>query len=424
MFEMRFEVRRRWSRVVFCLLGLLPTVFITGAIAVTRSPMYHAARHAALEARLSAHLGLAFQAASFERRGRDWVIHKVELRDPETDQWMLRAASVEFSRTGSQDIVLLHQAELCGSRLLRAGHVLHEHLLKRPHLSQRKTLVSAETLTMRYDQQAESLGGVRGELISSDDGSEALCEFTLPGSGASEPARLRLIRNRQVEPPATAWELYTGGAVLPCSLATPWIPAAGRLGAGSTFVGRVRARRERGGWTADVSGTFEAVQLEQLVTAQFPHKLSGEGQVAFRQLRMDQGRIVALAGDLHARDGVVSRSLLTAARDELQLTAREPMDDVSLFRYDQLDVDFTLNGNGLVLVGLNASEKAIMSDAHGTLLSGGGDTLSPLAMLRLLVPQHDMRVPACEETASLVGMLPLPQAQSSSKSYGTVRLLD
>jgi hypothetical protein len=422
MFDMRFEVRRRWCRSAFCLLCLVPTVCIMGAVAVTRSPVYRAAAHAAREAQLSDQLGLSFLAESFQRRGADWVVHAVELRDPETNQWVLRAASVEFSAAGRTKVVLVHHAELYAAQLPRVGQILHEYLLQRPSLSDRPILVSAATLTMRYEQQAESLSDVRCELSSCPEGSEAFAQFRLPGNVAREPAHLRLIRNRQIDPPTTAWELHTGDTPLPCSLATPWIEAAARLGAGSTFQGKLWAEQGQDDWTAELSGTFRHLQLERLVTSQFPHKLSGEGELKLKRMNVRRGRIIDLNGDLRARDGVVSRSLLTAARDELRLTLRDPMDDASLFRYKQLEVGFTLDNAGMVLVGSADPAAGMLCDEQGALLSGGGDVLSPLALLRMLVPQHHVHVPATQETASLVRMFPLPQ--SSTKSYGTVRLLD
>ena len=70
---------------------------------------------------------------AFQRRGDDWVIHDLELRDPETDHWALRAASAEFARTESGDVILIHQTELCAKLCPRVWSVLHEHLLRRPH---------------------------------------------------------------------------------------------------------------------------------------------------------------------------------------------------------------------------------------------------------------------------------------------------
>jgi hypothetical protein len=422
MFDMRFELRRRWSRLAFCLICLAPTLFIMGAIAFTRNPLYVAARHAALEASLSVRLGLTVEAQSFTRRGQHWVVRGLELRDPETEHWALRAASVEYAKTAAGDVLLVHQAELCAKFWPRVWSVLHEHLLQRPRTCEPDVLVSAETLTMRYDQQADTLHRVRCELVSRAEGAEALFEFCLPGNESGEPARLRLIRNRQITPPTTAWELYSGDSAIPCSLAEPWFASVARLGAGSSFSGKIWAEQGNGNWTADASGTFHDVQLEQLVTSQFPHKLSGRGDVTFQQICVHRGRIVELAGDLQAHDGVVSRSLLTAARDELRLSLRDPIDDSALLRYERLAVGFTLNSQGMVLLGMNPPDESIMSDAYGPLLSGKGEVLSPVAFLRLLVPQNEVHVPATQETASLVRMLPLPEA--GTRSYGTVRLLD
>ena len=429
---MRFEVRRRWSRLAFCLVCLIPTVVITGAVAVTHNSFYLAARQAAWESQWSDRLGLNVTAQSLEQRGHDWVIHGLELRDPETNHWVLRASSIEITQTDTARVVLIYQSELCATLWPRVWAILHEHVLQRPYLTDRDVMISAETLTMRYQRQAESLSGVRCELVGDVDSTEALFEFRMPGSEGEEPARVRVVRNRQLQPPTTAWELHTGDAALPCSLAIPWIPSAARLGPNCTFNGMIWAERGSGDWTADLSGIFRPVQLEQLVTSQFPHKLSGEGDLTLTRFCLHHGRIADVAGNLQARDGVVSRSLLAAARDELQLQLRDPLSDASLLRYDQLAVGFTLNSKGMVLAGQMQPEKTVMSDAEGPLLSDSGQTdqLSPVALLRFLVPQNEVHVPATEETVSLVRVLPLPQASTaktahqSSRSYTPVRLLD
>ena len=429
---MRFEVRRRWSRLAFCLVCLIPTVIITGAVAVTHNPFYMAARQAAWESQWSDRLGLTVKVQSLEQRGGDWVIHGLELRDPETDHWVLRAASIEIAKTETAHVVLVNQSELCATLWPRVWAILHEHVLQRPYLTDRNVMISAATLTMRYERQAESLSGVRCELVGKVDSTEALFEFRMPGNVGGEPARFSVIRNRQLQPPTTAWELHTGDAALPCSLAIPWIPSAARLGPNCTFAGMIWAEKGIGDWTADLSGIFRPVQLEQLVTSQFPHKLSGEGDLTLTRVCLHHGRIVELAGNLQARDGVVSRSLLTAARDELKLRLRDPLRDTSLLRYDQLAVGFTLSSTGMALAGQMQPETTVMSDADGPLLSDSGqaDQLSTVALLRFLVPQNEVHVPATEETVSLVRVLPLPQAgtattaDQSSRSYTPVRLLD
>ncbi len=292
-------------------------------------------------------------------------------------------------------------------------------------------MISAATVALKYEKQAESLNAVRCELVGGADSTEVLVEFQMAGDAGGEPARLRLSRNRQLEPPSTSWELHTGDAPLPCSLAAPWIASAARLGADCSFKGMIWAESGVRDWNADLSGVFQRVQLEELVTSQFPHKLSGAGEITLTCARIHRGRVVDMAGNLQVLDGVVSRSLLEAARDELSLTLRDPLDDTPLLRFDRLALGFNLDSKGMTLAGQMQPENAVLVDARGPLLRDNGETLlTPVALLRLLVPQHEVQVPATEETASLVRFLPLPKTGAMStatrptRSYAPLRFRD
>ncbi len=100
-----------------------------------------------------------------------------------------------------------------------------------------------------------------------------------PSVAADERVRLRFVRNRQLDPPATGWELHTDSTGLPCSVALSWLPALSQLGDACVFQGSVWCEQRPAGWEAELRGVFRQVDLEQLVTRQFPHKLSGSADV-------------------------------------------------------------------------------------------------------------------------------------------------
>ncbi len=112
---MRFELRRRWSRLAFCLLCVAPTLAVAGAVVVTHNPFYAAARRAVWESQWSARLGLTVTADALQQHDGAWVIRGLELRDPETDHWLLKAASLEIA-DADQGYVILRIGRRCVGR--------------------------------------------------------------------------------------------------------------------------------------------------------------------------------------------------------------------------------------------------------------------------------------------------------------------
>ena len=133
----------------------------------------------------------------------------------------------------------------------------------------------ASSLILQQDPQPQSVQDVRFVLEVDGDAAEAFVEFRPAGSDEGDQVRLRLVRNRQLDPPATGWELHTGPTGLPCQLALSWLPELERLGTECTFQGSVWSERMATGWEADISGVFRQLDLDRLITGHFPHKLSG-----------------------------------------------------------------------------------------------------------------------------------------------------
>ena len=74
---------------------------------------------------------------------------------------------------------------------------------------------------------------------------QALVSFRLSALPAAEPVRIRVVRNRQLRPPADGIELETGGTSLPCPLLALALPELARLGPESRFVGHLSTHQTR-----------------------------------------------------------------------------------------------------------------------------------------------------------------------------------
>jgi hypothetical protein len=188
----------------------------------------------------------------------------------------------------------------------------------------------------------------------------------------------------------------------------------------------VWCEQQPSGWRGEVRGVFRQVDLEQVVTRQFPHKLSGSANLSLQRCRLAAGRITEMTGRLESDGGVVSRSLLDAAEQALGLRQHTRSSDAALLRYQQLDVAFQLDRSGLVLTA-TLPDRALLRDGHGPLLSQRGEGIrSSVDLVHLLVPRAETQVPATRETAALLRTLPLPRvsmpaATAERASYAPLR---
>jgi hypothetical protein len=222
-----------------------------------------------------------------------------------------------------------------------------------------------------------------------------------------------VVRNRQVSPPASGFELHTGGGELPCSVLAMGLSELKPLGGRCRFRGIIWANETADGWQGEVTGQLVDLDLGGLVSDHFPHKLSGAGEVTiesarFRHGRLEQGSALVVAGP-----GRIDRSLLAAAVDRLGLSPpAEPLPDGDLVEYKQLAFSATLDAQGLTLHGrCDAAEQGvILSDGRRRLLGQSQQQPLPVvALVRTLVPQNAVQVPASRQTDWLLHHLPVPE---------------
>lgn len=426
---MRFTVRRRLCRATFCMVCVLPTLLIGSAAVIVNTPTYRIAQTARWRSRLAARLGLQVQCEriDWEERGQ-LVVHEIELQDPESLVCLARAQSATIRSNDAKPVIELSQPEVALSRLPRLVAVLHEHLLQRNETTGVSFQLSAPTVLLRHDTRSESVLDVDLAVDVSHDATEAFLQFRPTASQEGEPIRVRVARNRQLAPPATGWELHTGTANLPCQLLSAWFPPLSRLGNTSTFEGSVWSERLGTGWEAEISGRFRQLDLDQLVTGQFPHKLSGMAELTLHRLIMHRGRVLEAEGKLCSSGGVISRTLIKAAQEHLALKPYTPLTQAMLLRYSDLSLEFSLTEDGLAVTGRDDQHQSVLADSKGPLLSSPESGVLPShALVRCLVPLTDLDVPASKETVSLLRALPLPEVNpvataDASSTYAPLKL--
>jgi len=427
---MRFTTRRTFCRTIFITVCLLPTI-IVGALAAWRnSPLYRRRTEARWRQQLTETLGMELACSNMRLLADGTMVaDQVCLSDPESHAWLVRMRSlvVVSTRTGLE--VTVFQPEICIEHLNRLWGIVHERLLTRPPAARRTVRLEASTLALANGERTLSVEGLHFENVADAAGTQWLIQFRMAGSPAAEPYRLRIVRNRQIHPAETGWELHTGPTPLPCDLVAVGWSAAAQLGPDAAFCGSWWAEHQNRAWHHQFRGELTDVSLDHLVTQNFPHKLSGNARVTVREAELLGGRLSKISGDLQVPGGVISRSLLAAAEDALGLAPVRRADQGLLVRYGQLGLSFSLDRTGLRFTACGNRPNVILADQRGPLLvETDSMPLSAVRLIELLVPQSTVQVPATRETAALVRLLPLPEvmpppAGTARQTHHPLRLI-
>jgi hypothetical protein len=425
MFQLHDKTRRRISLAGFCLFCVAPTLVVAAWCAMRHLPW--AAEDEAKS--LGRQLGLEVHVARLKNLRPGVVLYEgFELADPETSQCLLRCRVLEVqwktiveSKRGGKPMLLLlaSQPEIETAGLRQLGLLLQRVMQGQTGQPGVDLRIAAGELTLRAGINSQTLSGVEGSLNNPPGGVEAIVAFRLAGVETPDPVKIRMVRDRRTTPPASGFELYTGGGELPCDLLAAGLSELGAFGSRSRFRGYIWANQDPGeptidNWSGEIRGQLLGIDLDQLVSERFPHKLSGAADVSIQNARFQHGRLEEASGTIAAGPGVVGRSLLQAAVKHLQFSSGA---DLDLLRdqvpYDRLALSVVLNGRGLQIAGQCSSPQSgiVMTDQRLCLLAAPAAQPQPAAsLIQTLAPESTVQVPATSQTDWLVTHLPMPQA--------------
>jgi hypothetical protein len=237
------------------------------------------------------------------------------------------------------------------------------------------------------------------------------------------PMTFRLHRNRQTMPPSSGFQLDTGNNECPCHLLALAIGEFDGLGAQSRFRGRLEAHQvfqpgSAAGWEGKLTGRILHIELDDLISGRFPHKLSGLADLSIEEARFGNGRLEKAKGLLTAGPGVVSRSLLEASMQYLELVPGVDLGPLAeQVRYQQLAAAISLDETGLRVEGRCTSNEpgTLLVDEQRSVLRNPKAQPQPAAGLAAaLAPADAYRVPLAGPAQDLSQRLPLPTPQKSS----------
>ena len=368
---------------------------------------------------MSRQLGLDVTVAtvSHPEPNLTWL-ESVEFHDPETGRPLLTTSRLELARQQDGWVVFVADARAPRTQLARLVEIAHPTLWRRAGQAAPVWQLVVGAFHLTSDDSPFTLLDVQVTGQGGDEAStnpQLQVEFRVAGVDMSQPARLTVTRNRQTDPPTSAWAFQTGPQALPAPLLALACPPLAQLGDQAQVAGQCVMRETPQGWNGEAQGRLTQIELDRLVTDRFPHKLSGVADLVLSRVVWEQGRLVDVSGTLTSGGGAVSQSLLTAASDEnslqWELAPRVAESRQTLWKYRELAVGFQLNHQGIQIAGQcsGPANGAIFADAHGPLATEGPQPwLSAVAAVRFLAPQSEIQVPASVATESLLRHLPLP----------------
>ena len=357
-------------------------------------------------------------------------LRQVQLADAETGEVIARAERLTVTQwEGSWSIEAI-APEIETAQLGHLVQILHDRALCAGTSLIQGCEFSAREVTLKDDQFPQSLLNVQAMLEPTEAGTHLAASFHWPQADAEDQTiSCEVARNYSLSPPATSVTIDTGKSAFPCRLAAGFWQPLERLGEEAEFRGHLRATISSSAQAAELQGTISRIDLDALISEQFPHVLSGKGLASLERLRIADGRLLSAAGTLEVNSGGrVSRSLLVAAERHMQMKndAGESGPEVVPFR--RLAIGFRIDGEMLRLAGsADANIPGVLITNHtGPILEAPlKHAVSAVAVTRVLVTDSQVQVPATEQTRSLVRLLPVPSlapAKAARRSHVPTRL--
>jgi hypothetical protein len=400
MFPLHYKTRRFFCRVAFVLLCLLPTAGVLLWAGWLATPAHVEACRREIEEQFQVAAKLATVSHPHPRVA---IYEGLELLDPNSHQRLAYFPRLEAATRNRQLVLIATGPELEEGGLARLPAIVERALRTK---ASSITLV-AGALSVRQGDREEQLKDVRVRLTGATAGDEITCSFR-PAAGSSQAAELRIVR--QASPTMNTIELDTGGGELPCVVAVPFVARLAHLGEQATFQGTLKLQLDQYGWHGVVQGKVARIDLARAIAANFGQRIDGLAELQLARARLSQSSLVEAVGSVSAGPGLIGPSLRIAAAEALDLPASQvALQPDGLLEYEQLAFDFTLNADGVSLLGRCAqgAPGALLIDRRQLLLAQPRRQPQPVsALIRALAPPGAGWVPATREAAWLLAVLP------------------
>lgn len=409
MFSLHEITKIRLCRAGFLALCLGPFCAVVLWCGFVRLDAYRASHERAI----ATALGWNAKLASVELPRPGLVLyHQLTLSDPHNGQLLADLPYLEIDTRGATPLVRLpFPAMINGARLDAFWLVCRE--LARGASATGRVEFEAQNLTLHLAHGDETLTGITGQFDGDEVQATAQLTFSraVAGKAQTEPSTLTVTRRTHAGLPQYTVELSTGSTPLPAELVAAIWPNVSQLGRKCEFAGRVLAIEDGGAWRVELQGNLTDIELDHLMRS-FRHKLTGLAHVQLDRVTTVGGRIESATGNLYAGPGVISRSLVQSAEANLHVRPTEvaARSGSNLLEYQLLCANFDVGQQGIAIRGVvPKTQGGLLVSKQRILVNEPPAIRQPVVdLVRTLVPQSDVQVPATKETVALTSFLPVP----------------
>jgi|GEM_PF-2089565 len=409
MFSLHEITKIRLCRAGFLALCVGPFCAIVLWCGIVRLDWYRASHERAI----ADALGWKAELASVELPRPGLLLYRdLKLADPHNGQLLAELPYLEIDTRGETPLVRLpFPAMVNGARLDAFWHVCRE--ISRKASTAGRFEFEAQNLSLHLAHGDETLTAIAGHFDGDEAQSTALLSFAraIAGAAPAEPSTLVITRRTHAGLPQYAVELSTGPTPLPAELVAAIWPNVSQLGRKCEFEGRALAIEESGTWRVELQGNLTDIELDN-VMGSFRHKLTGLAHVQIDRVTTVGGRIESASGSLYAGPGVISRSLVQSAETNLHVrqTDEAVRSGGNLLEYQLLCANFDVGQQGIAIRGVVPETQGglLVSKQRILVLEPPAIRQPVVDLVRTLVPQSDVQVPATKETVALTSWLPVP----------------
>jgi len=337
----------------------------------------------------------------------------LELANPETGNCVLRCPWLEIESIDNRVVLSATQPEIEMTGLGMVWDLLMRRLRHELATDGEVRLTPCQ-VTLRASRGSQTYEVTQALLESVDQGEAIEIRFRTAGSDESEPVSFRVVRDRSEPTPFTRLELYTFGGELPVSIFTPLADVESWVGEAARFSGSLSVNQSAAGWGADVTGHLLGVDLQTLIGDHFPHQLAGEADIEIIRALIHHGRLAEAAGSFSTGPGTIGTSLLDAAVESLEFEpGKFNRTRKNALAFEEMALRFRIDAGGLGLAGAchTGPRGGVVVGSKGRVLLASppeGSMPPVISVVRMLVPQSAVQVPATRETAGLLQVLPIP----------------
>lgn len=431
MFSLHEQTRILLCRLAFVLLCAVPTICVAWATYHYRGDSYIEARREDWMAVLSDKLNLDVRIKKLSYPLWNLaLLEEVALVDPETDMTLATARYLEVTTDEHGWTIVASHPEIQGDQLGAISQLIETRLLCGRAFHLAPLAISANQLTIRRGDTAQTFQDVSAKVVTIETGKRATIEFKPVGAESAKLSTLTLERIRQGNSPRTICKLETRDASLPCSTLAGLLPALESLGPQPEFRGTATVEQRAGQFKTNLRGVFTSVELENVLARRFPqHRFTGSAELALDSFQMDGGEIVEAKGTLRTTGGgMINRALLDALAERLQLApVRASKGRDGLVRYSQLAFGFDLTARGLSISGVPDPpyEGVIMASGQdGVLLTeSAAGLVPPTAIVQALATESDSESSMSRASKALYQWLPTPASSAGQSTATRIRLI-